>query len=189
MNNLFSKRPSCENSSYKIRLVNQKDLPDLLDIYSNVKNLEYINKDDSNGDNFYCEDIQNLLKKFKFWKFAYKNKWFIKLSIFSKKENKIIGLIELLYRKSYDSFDNTIVLKLDLLLEKENEETIEEIIKLIDEKVLCKANYNKAATKATPLMVERRNALLNLGYKLSNRIMIGLDDNKEYKHYFVKNKK
>ena len=189
MNSLFSKRLLIENNNYKIRLVNHKDLSYLLNIYSNHENLEYINKDDSNGDDFYCENIDILKEKFKFWKFAYKSKWFIKLSIISKKENEVIGLIELLYRKSYDSFNDTIVLKLDLLLEKENKDIIKEIFELVNDKVLTNVKYNKIATKATPIMIERQNALLELGYKLSNRILIGMDDNKEYKHYFIKNKK
>jgi hypothetical protein len=188
MLSLFLKRPTAENAKYKLRIVKQKDLSDLLNIYSNQENLEYINKDDSNGDNFYCESIDELNPKFNFWKFAYKNKWFIKLSIINKKEKKVIGLIELLYRKSYDSFNDAIILKLDLLLEKENEYIIKEILELLSEKILKNVKFKKIATKATPIMVERQKALLDLGYKLSNRILIGMDDNKEYKYYFTKNK-
>ncbi len=189
MNSLFFKKISIENSSYKIRVVNKKDLPHLLNIYSNHENLEYINKDDSNGENFYCENIEKLIKKYQFWKYAYENKWFIKLSIISKKENKVIGLIELLYRKSYDSFNDTILIKLDLLLEKEKTEIIKDIFLLLENKILSKTKYSKIATKATSFMKERQRALIELGFKQSNRIMIGLDDNKEYKNYFIKKKK
>ena len=41
-------------------------------------------------------------------------------------------------------------------------------------------------TKVNEFMVIRKEVLVEMGYKLSNRKLIGLEDNKEYKNYYIK---
>ena len=96
MDKLFEINPKIENSRYRIRLVRKKDLIELLEIYSNKENLKFINVDDCNGEDFYFPSIEMLEKKYEFWKYAYKKKWFIRMSIISKNDNRIIGTIELM---------------------------------------------------------------------------------------------
>jgi hypothetical protein len=188
MNKLFDSNPKIENSKYRIRLVRKKDLKQLLKLYGNKENLKNINVDDCNGDTFYYPTEELLIKKYLFWKHAYENKWFIRQIIFSKIDNKIIGTIEYLKRKGYDSFENAIVIRLDLLLEYENKNVIKEILEFVLAKQLINCNFSKIAIKANEDMEERLLALNEMGFKLSNRKLIGLEDNKQYKNYYIKNK-
>lgn len=188
MNKLFSKKPRVENSFYRIRFVKEKDLNDLLEIYSNDENLKFVNNDDCNGDSLYCDNLELLKEKYQFWKYAYKKNWFIKLSIIDKKNNKVIGLIELLKRERYDSFNNALIIKLDCLLEYESKEILKSIFNLLERGILKDISYTKIAIKASSYMFERKETLIELGFKLSNRILIGLEDNKAYKDYYVRKK-
>lgn len=188
MNKLFESNPKIENSSYRIRLVRKKDLDDLLELYSNTDNIRYINNDDCNGDNFYYQSKEELIEKYTFWKHAYTKKWFIRLSLIDKKENKVIGVIELLKRGGYDSFKDSIVIRLDLISRYEIKDNLVEILVLLENKLRKTCKYSKIAIKAFDEQKERKEALIALNYKLSNRKMIGLEDNKEYKNYYVKRK-
>lgn len=186
MNNLFDKNPKCEDSKYRIRLIRKQDLEQLLVLYSNKENLKFVNVDDCNGDSFYYDNIAKMTKKYEFWRYAYKNKWFIRFTIYSKIEKKVIGTLELLKRKGYDSFENAIIIRLDLLLQYENKNVIKEILEMVENNLICNCSYSKIAIKSTDDMSERTSALIELNYKLSNRKLIGLEDNKEYKNYYVK---
>lgn len=186
MNKLFDSNPKIENSKYRIRLIRKKDLKQLIKLYGNKENLKNINVDDCNGDTFYYPTEELLMKKYLFWKHAYQNRWFIRQVIFSKIDNRIIGTIEYLKRKGYDSFENAIVIRLDLLLEFEKKDLIKEILELVLSKQLSNCNYSKIAIKANDDMEERIGALNDMGFKLSNRKLIGLEDNKQYKNYYIK---
>ena len=63
---------------------------------------------------------------------------------------------------------------------------IKEILEMVENNLICNCSYSKIAIKSTDDMSERTSALIELNYKLSNRKLIGLEDNKEYKNYYVK---
>lgn len=185
MNKLFISNIKAENNRYRIRIVREKDLIDLFNIYSNKENIIYLNKDDCNGDDFYYESIDKLEKKYLFWKEAYKNKWFVRYSIIDKVNKKVIGMLELMPIKSYDSFNESILFRLDLLLKYEKEEFISEIITLCKKNILKNCKYRKIIIKCDPKMNERYNSLISLKFKQSKRLYIGAEDNKQYKNYYV----
>lgn len=186
MKHIYLSNPKIENDKYRIRLVRKKDLEQIFKLYSNLDNLKCVNKDDCNLDNFHYTTMEKVLEKYHFWRCAYKNKWFARFSIISKQENKLIGVLELMKRRSYDTFDNAIVLRLDLFKEYEKYQVISELLSFIYEKMLKKCSYSKIAVKATLEMEERVKALINNNFKLTNRILIGIEDNKSYKNYYVK---
>ena len=76
----------------------------------------------------------------------------------------------------------------DLLQDYENEDIIKELMLILKDKVLVKCNYKKIMTKCTKEMSVRLSVLEELGYKLTNRLYIGKEDNKHYKDYYVKKK-
>ena len=53
-------------------------------------------------------------------------------------------------------------------------------------KQLSNCKFSKIAIKANDDMEERIGALNEMGFKLSNRKLIGLEDNKQYKNYYIK---
>ena len=110
------------------------------------------------------------------------------MSIISKNDNRIIGTIELMKIISFDSFDGDILLRLDLKSKCEQSEIIKEVITLIKEKLISDCSYKKIITKSTKDMSVRTNALIDLGFKYSNRLLLGKEDNKLYKDYYVKKK-
>lgn len=185
MNKIFDNNPKIENTSYKIRLIRRKDLTELLELYSNKENIKFINIDDNNNDPSFYITYEQILEKYNFWKFSYKNKWFARLSIIDKNNKKVIGSIELLKHRGYDSFKDALIIKMDLLLNYEKKEIIKDVYSLLYKKLLNKVEYSKIATKITPNMQERKEAFIEFGFKLSNRNFIGSEDNKIYKNYYV----
>ena len=75
-------------------MVKNEDCDDLLKIYSDKNALPFFDSDNCDGDNFYYA--------LAFWKLAYENGWFVRLSVVDKSISSVIGTIELCLRVSED---------------------------------------------------------------------------------------
>lgn len=51
---IFESCPVLENDNFKVRLLEENDVDDLLRVYSDKHALPYFNSDNCNGSNFYC---------------------------------------------------------------------------------------------------------------------------------------
>ena len=59
-----------------------------------------------------------------FWTMSYKNGWFTRLSIIDKKEQTVIGTVELCLRVSEDEFNNMGILRVDVRSDYEKAEIL-----------------------------------------------------------------
>ena len=177
--------PAMENEDYLLRYVSDDDCEALLRVYSDPLARPFFNSDNCHGDDFFYNTPELMKQAMDFWHYSYKEKFFVRWSIISKKENFAVGTIELFHRDSdKDYFTDCGLLRLDLRSDCEREAMIEEILSLILQPSFELFDCTMIATKAIPQAKERIAALNVLGFAACGEKLIGAD-NTEYGDYFV----
>lgn len=181
---IFKDCPRYQNKNLCFRKISRNDVDDLFEIYSDAKSALFFNSDGCNGDTFYYDSIDKMKNAVKFWCDAYKNGWFVRLTIVDRIVDKAIGTLEICHRKSVDSFDNCVIIRIDLKSEYERYDIIDQIIKLTVPIIIECYGKKRIITKGFDDSVERIDALKDNGFYLSKRKLIA-NDNKEYGNYYV----
>lgn len=202
MTNPYEKCPVFESENYLLRLIEPADVKDLLLVYSDEKAVPLFNGDNCNGDDFNYTTPERMQSAVDFWLQAYTEGWFIRWVIVAKKMNfpqsqvslrelekkdngHVIGTIELFNRQAEDYFTNCGLLRLDLRSDYEQTDCIHEILSLIVPPAYDLFNCRMVATKVPPFAAERIAAVEKFGFQLSEEAIIGNDDGREYKNYYV----
>ena len=180
--------PVIENESFMLRLVEESDCDDLLEVYSDTKAVPFFNSDNCGGDDFHYTTRERMSEAIKYWLWEYGRKGFVRWSIVDKSANKAIGTIELFRRKADDYFTDCGLLRLDLRSDYEKADTIENMLSLTTPPVFTLFNCNKIATKAIESSEERRKALEICGFSLPDEKLIG-HDGTLYTDYYVLHRK
>jgi hypothetical protein len=186
MNNVYVNCPEFENERFRLRFISMEDCDDLLKVYSDKKSVPLFNSDNCNGDDFYYTTSERMKQALDFWKFAYDDKGFARWSIVDKRENTVIGTIELFHRDSNDYFNNCGLLRLDLRSDYEKEDSIVDILNLIVDKTYSLFECKMIATKAISTASERIKALNKLNFLATENKLVG-HDGTEYSSYYYKN--
>lgn len=185
MTNPYEKCPVFENENYLLRLIEPTDVKDLLLVYSDEKSVPLFNGDNCNGDDFHYTTLKRMQSAVDFWLQAYTEGWFIRWVIIDKENGHAIGTIELFNRQADDYFTNCGLLRLDLRSDYEQADCIHEILSLIVPPAYDLFNCQMVATKVPPFAAERIAAVEKFGFQLSDEAIIGKDDGREYKDYYV----
>lgn len=185
MENVYKSCPVFENDRYLLRLIEEKDAPDLLEVYSDKNALPFFNSDNCNGDNFYYPTYNRMLDAVRFWLFSYENGYFVRFTVIDKAAGRAIGTVELFHRDSDDAFDNAGVLRLDVRSDYEKEDAISEILALIIPAAFDLFYCVQIVTKAPTYAVERIKALQRLGFSRSDSFLIGGEDGYPYSGYWT----
>ncbi len=182
---IYEKCPVLENDNFLIRLIEENDVDDLMSVYGDKHALPFFNSDNCNGSNFYCavrEDMENTIK---YWLIEYhENRGFVRFSIVDKKEEKIIGTIEMFRRKSEDYYNGCGILRLDVRSDCEKSELIYDILSLIIDPFYNWFECSNIATKAALYAVDRIEALKKMGFTKSAQPLIG-HQNITYNDYWI----
>ncbi len=186
--NIYDSCPILQNDKFILRLVNDGDLSDLFEIYSDDKSVPLFNSDNCHGDDFYYTTLERMRQALDFWKQAYENGWFVRLAIEDKAINKVIGTIEEFHRDEKDLFTNCGLLRLDLRSDYEKYDEIKSILSLIVTPSFEMFGCKMVATKAVPSATERIKALKVLGFVKSQEALIGHDGTKYYDYYVFNQK-
>ena len=170
--NLYQKCPAFESERFTLRLVRDEDCDDLLKVYSDKNALPFFNSDNCNGDNFYYSTRERMTEAIGFWKTAYENGWFARLSIIDRQASAVIGTVELCLRVSEDAFNRMGILRVDVRSDYEREDFLYEIFSLVmpalEETLGCKG----VLTKAPIYAVERIQAVQKTGFQKSAHMLI-----------------
>lgn len=186
MDSVYVSCPEFENKRFKLIFIFIEDCDDLLKVYSDKKAFPLFNSDNCGGDDFYYNTHERMKQALDFWKFEYDRKSFVRWSIIDKKDNTVIGTIELSHRESNDYFNNCGLLRLDLKSDYETMSNIMDILKLIIDKTYQLFQCNMIATKALPIGTERIKALMELGFLHTENKLIGHDGTEYSSYYFIK---
>ena len=171
--NIFEKCPILENEKIFIRLFQMDDCDDLLNVYSDKNALPFFNSDGCDGDNFYYATKERMTEALGFWKMAYENGWFVRLSIVDKTTTSIIGTVELCLRVSNDEFNNMGILRVDVRSDYEEEKVLYDIFALVTPKLEDMLGCKGVLTKAPIYAVERMKAIQKVGFTKSEHMLIG----------------
>ena len=183
--NIYKSCPTLENDKYILRPVLDSDLDDLLKVYGDVKAVLLFNSDNCHGDDFHYTTKERMKQALDFWKQAYDNGWFVRLSIVDKKSGEAIGTIEEFRRDEKDYFTNCGLLRLDLRSDYEKASEIESILSLIAVPSFDLFGCGIVATKAIPSAIERIKALVAAGFTPSSESLVGHDGTKYYDYYVL----
>ena len=171
--NIYHTCPTFESEQFTVRLLQDKDCDDLLQVYSDKNALPFFNSDNCNGDNFYYATKERMSEAVSFWKTAYENGWFARLSIVDNSVSKVIGTVELCLRVSEDEFNQMGILRIDVRSDYEREDFLYELFSLIAPKLEEMLECKGVLTKAPIYAVERIGALQKAGFQKSGHMLIG----------------
>lgn len=150
--NIYEKCPILESDKFIIRLFQD---------------------DDCDGDNFYYATKERMAEVIGFWKMAYENGWFVRLSIVDKTVSSVVGTVELCVRVSDDEFNNMGILRADVRGDYEQENVLYEIFSLVTPSIEEMLGCKGVLTKAPIYAVERIKAIQKVGFVKSEHLLIG----------------
>lgn len=182
---VYEQCPQLESERFFLRLVEEKDGTDLLNVYGDKNALPFFNSDNCHGDNFYYPTEEKMLNAIRFWLSSYRERWFIRWAIVDKATRKAIGTIEIFHRESDDAFNHSGVLRLDVGSRYEKEKDLFDILALIVPPSFDWFSCTEVITKAPVYAIERIRALSRFGFVESDRRMIGTHDRYVYKDYWT----
>lgn len=186
---IYKACPTLQNDEYILRLVDDGDINDLLEVYGDAKAVPFFNSDNCHGDDFHYTTVERMRSAIDFWKDAYKNGWFVRLAVVDRQTNRTIGTIEQFRRDENDFFTECGLLRLDLRSDRERTEIIQSILSLIVAPSFEIFGVKIVATKAIPSAEERIKALLSFGFEKSDQPLIGHDGTKYYDYYVLNREK
>ncbi len=185
MSDVYEKCPVFEDENYLLRFVEEKDVKDLLEVYSDKNALPFFNSDNCDGDNFYYPTEEKMLEAIRFWIDSYKKRWFVRLAIVDKFNSKIIGSVELFHRISDDAFNGSGVLRLDVKSECEKKEILLDILSLVINPSYELFDCEQIITKVPIYAIERISAAQEFGFIKSEHLMVGTNDRYAYNGYWT----
>lgn len=184
--NIYEECPVLENDTYLVRLIQQDDSEDLMEVYSDKFALPFFNSDNCHGSNFYCSKMEDMQNTIKYWLIEYhENRGFVRFSIVDKKSGKAVGTIEMFKRKSDDFYNDCGILRLDLRSDCEKSEVLADILSLITVPFYEWFECNIIATKAAVYAVDRIDALKKSGFEKSTEPLIGWEKDMMYYDYWI----
>jgi len=186
MGSVYVSCPEFENKRFNLRFISINDCDDLLKVYSDKNAVPLFNSDNCGGDDFYYNTHERMEQALDYWKFEYDRKGFVRWSIIDKRNNSVIGTIELFNRDSKDYFNNCGLLRLDLRSDYETKANIIDILNLIIDKTYSLFECNMIATKAPSFANERIKALKELDFSPTENKLIGHDGTAYSSYYFKK---
>lgn len=174
-----------ESAHYRLRLIRPEDADGLLSVYSDRNALPFFNSDNCNGDNFYYTTRERMGEAVGFWKLAYKNRWFARLTILEKESGAPIGTMELCYRASEDAFNGMCVLRVDVGSAYEREAVLSELFELVTPHTDAWLGSKGIVTKAPVYAVERVAALKKCGFAPSEHFLLDSRSGYPYSGYWT----
>lgn len=188
MQNVYEYCPQFENDKFLLRLISPEDTADLLKVYSDPAAVPFFNGDNCQGDDFCYKTLERMKQAVDFWIFSYNERYFVRWTIIDKTTKEAVGTIELFHRKADEHFYECGLLRLDLRSDYETAAHIKNIISLIRESTYDLFYCKIIATKAVPKATERLQALRELSFVPSEKILVGQDGTRYGDYYILENK-
>lgn len=185
MQDVYRECPVLENGRFLLRLIEEGDAEDLLQVYSDKRVLPFLNSDNCHGDNFYMtrkEDVQSAIH---YWLKEYAGRGFVRFTVVDRKADAAVGTIELFRRRAEDYFNDCGLLRLDLRYDYENPQDIAEILAVIVEPAYSLFGCSWLATKAPVYAVDRIEGLRMAGFEPSDRCLAGSYGGRVYDGYWI----
>jgi hypothetical protein len=175
----YDKCPEYESARFRLRLVSANDAEDLFLCYGDPEAQKYFNSDNCDTD-FKFATLDHMRAYIGGWLGAYKSRSYIRYAVVDKQIGKAIGTIEIFGGGPGGERDEYGILRVDVRREYENEESLDELLKISDS-FFYNMNTESFLTKAVPEAVHRAAALAQNGY-----VPAVTGDGEKHEHYFMK---
>lgn len=179
-NDPYEKCPIYKKELITLKQTSIEDGEELLKCYSDERAVMFFNSDNCDGDDFHYTTLERMKKAIDFWRFSYKNRYFVRWTVILNDTNEKIGTIEMFHRTAKDEFNHYGVLRIDLRSDYETRAVIGGILDIANENFYRAFDVEAILTKAVPDASERIASLLHKGYHPINRKLMIYDD------YFVR---
>ena len=183
----YSQFPIFESARFLLREVEESDLSDLLEVYSDPLSWPYFNSDNCHGDDFHYLTAERMLRAIEFWNFSYQNRHFVRWTIADRRTGKAIGTIEAFHRKADEEAPECALMRLDLRHDYEESPYVTSILSLVIEELYPLFGTENILTKAFDKDGPRFQSLLRLGFGAKCVSIIG-DRNERYTGYVCRKK-
>lgn len=168
--NPYEKCPIYETESFILRLVEESDVDGLLECYSDLSAVKFMNSDRCTSD-FHYTTIDEMKNCIQFWLKEYKNKGYVRFSVIDKQTQKAVGSIEIFGGSKFG------VLRIDLKSNYEKQSYITEILKISNIYFYDAFSVNHVISKAIPEATKRISALIENGFlKLEDNTILPYGD-------------
>ena len=124
-------------------------------------------------------------RQYNYWIMEYHREGFVRWSILDCTSSTAIGTMELFKRSANDVYDNTAVLRLDLLSKYEEQSCLQEILSLILPHIRDLFQCTQVITKCVQEAEKRRAVLLEMGFSPSKEPLVGWDGTL-YQNYYLR---
>ena len=176
MKDIYEECPMYKKKFITLRQTNMGDAQELLKCYSDEKAVPFFNSDNCHGDDFHYTTIEKMNKIIDFWKFSYKNKYFVRWTVIFNDTKVKVGTIEMFHRVADDEFNHYGILRIDLRSDYENQSIIDDILEIVNENFYKAFDVEAILTKAIPEATQRVISLIKKGYEPINRKIMIYDD-------------
>ncbi|MBU5313798.1 GNAT family N-acetyltransferase [Tissierella carlieri] len=180
IDDIYEQCPTYTNGIITLRQTILDDAEELLICYSDERSVPFFNSDNCNGDDFHYISIERMKQAIDFWDYSYKNKYFVRWTIFLNDTQEKIGTIEMFHRIADDEFNHYGVLRIDLQSNYEKQKYIDDILEIVSENFFKAFNVKFILTKAIPNAIERIASLVRKGYLPLNKKFV------TYDYYFIR---
>lgn len=164
-----------ESARFLVRPPRLEDCAGLMGVYGDTDALPFFNGDNCNGDTFYYPTEERMAKLMVFWRQAYENRWFVRMVIVDKTIAEIVGSIDLCTCAAEGARGQDGILRVDVRSDREREDALHELFRLIAPRVSGLLGCESVLTKAPPYAAERIAALRRAGFAPSEHPMAGND--------------
>lgn len=181
---IYKECPQLADETYLLRLVQDADCADLLDVYSDTKAVLLFNSDNCGGDDFHYTTMARMQQAIDFWRSEYALRYYVRFAVVDLHIGGAVGTIELFNRQATDYFHDCGLLRLDLCSDYEAEAEITHILSLILPPAGEWFGCSWFATKVIPAAKNRIAALTKFGFVPSDQVLVGHDGTR-YGDYWV----
>lgn len=185
--NIYEHCPEILSQRFLLRFVSEADCGDLLQVYGDPAAVPLFNSDNCHGDNFHYQTAERMTRAIQFWRWSYDHGYFVRWSIIDQRTGCAVGTIELCYRVSEDSYNDSGILRLDLRSDYENEADIFLILSMIVPSAFQWIGCKHLITKAKPIAEARIKVLTQMGFTAAKEPLIG-HDGTAYGDYYILSK-
>lgn len=182
MKDIYEECPIYRNKLITLSKTSMEDAQELLKCYSDEKAVPFFNSDNCNGDDFHYETIERMKQAIDFWKFSYKNRYFVRWTVILNDTNEKVGTVEMFHRVADDEFNHYGVLRIDLQSKCETQPVIDDILEIVSGNFYREFDVEAIITKAVPNATERIASLVQQGYEPIGRKFM------TYDHYYARRK-
>lgn len=181
MMDVYQSCPVFITPRFRLRLVRKEDAPGLLKVYSDAQAQNYFNADNCDSD-FRYANLREMQDCVNMWIWSYEHGKFVRWTILTPKGP--VGTVEMFRRGDGADGKGEGILRIDVNRMFEFSDVFDELLSILLPAMHEHFHCERILTKALPVMMQRRLALVLHGFVPCKKPLVG-DNGIEYNGYWA----